>query len=170
MPKIRCSECANVCTIPTTENKCLDRSGGPFCCSAECAAKWIRAQERINITFDNKTVILNPNHECPDGCVYSDVLDMTFKSNFELHFAESMFDHGLRFWYEPMVFVFGGDEYTPDFFFYDHGALVEVKGAWQPGKRKKMKKFREYFSHIPLLVVPWANRECYFPTNEMEAT
>ena len=169
MPKLKCTVCKRLQTIETCENKCLDRSGGPYCCCADCAADWIRQHPLQTITIDHEVIHLNPDHDCPDGCVYSETLDMSFKSHYEQYFAEEMHKRGLRFWYEPIIFVFRGKEYTPDFIFHDHGVLVEVKGLWQAGKRNKLKLFREVFPHFPLLVIPWVCRESYFPANQLEA-
>jgi hypothetical protein len=101
----------------------------------------------------------------PEGAYecHSRRLDMFFRSLYELYFAEAVHEYGLQFLYEPFWFLVGRAKMIPDFYFPDYNCFVEVKGKWGAGQKSKMKRFREHYAHVALLVLPWTAREEFYP-------
>lgn len=145
--------------IPRGEQKCLDY-GGPFVCSLPCVKNWIingfhTRPDPMTLNSDDRwigPVDLGPPD---DGGVYSQLLNMSFRSEFERNCAEFFFCEGLDLQYEKIGFKWGTKLYCPDFYFPFYKSFIEIKGLWHCSTRSKYSSFREAFPEISMLVLPW---------------
>ena len=73
-----------------------------------------------------------------------------YKSEWESSFARFCRENDLNFMYEPFAFSLpNGRWYIPDFMVNGH--MIEIKGVWESGARKKVKLYRKTVG--PLIVL-----------------
>ena len=73
-----------------------------------------------------------------------------YKSEWERKFADFLTSYGLDFRYEPYAFLLPNQKwYIPDFLVNGH--MIEIKGVWEAGARKKAKLYRKTVG--PLIVL-----------------
>ena len=150
MPVKICEVCKRPTNVSSPDWKYIDPVG-PYVCSADCAFKWIK-QATMEGTVLKKAVFLHLDRA---NWEWSPYMRMWFRSNYEKRVAEESRRRGFSVRYEELGFVLSnGNTYTPDFLLRGH-CFVEVKGLWGVGAKLKLKKFREEYPDIPLLVMPW---------------
>lgn len=150
-----CVECKRLQDVRETGYLCADTD---YVCSADCIFSWIESQE------GDRRQGMRMTEENGIGDFYASELDMTFRSFYEMCFALEATRRQLVWEYEAWAFRLEGMKvYIPDFFFPDYGCFIEIKGAWAPGAKKKIKQFCEMYPSTPILVVPWVLRHEFFP-------
>jgi len=131
-------------------------------CSKRCAFNWISTARMPRAAMLKSTYLKRQR----GNAEYSKKLKIFFRSKYEMYVMEDLFDFGIKssFFprYEEVGFTLSnGAVYIPDFFVIDR-CLVEVKGKWGVGGKKKMHVFRAEFPDIPLLVIPWTLKEEFY--------
>jgi|GEM_PF-3098799 len=162
MPTKLCSVCNRLQTIPSKQWGYLDNSGD-FVCSKECVIEWVLHAKMPKAALQNVEYLSRDrgNEE------YSQKMKMYFRSRYELLVAEELYNFGFRVRYEEIGFQLrdGLAHYVPDFYILDH-CLIEVKGKWGVGGKKKMRRFRDDFPEVPLLVIPWNIKSDFYRGKE----
>lgn len=159
MSFVKCSVCHQRSFLTTEDREQLDHSGS-FVCSGECMITWAKREgkkQKGNI-LKNPGIFDSQMGMASD--VWSDVLQIGFRSGYEKSVAEYLWDNHVAFQYEPYTFLLKGEtaSYTPDFYLPDYQTFIEVKGVFH--NRKKLKIFRELYT-VPLIVAPWAIRKTF---------
>jgi len=159
MASSACVICEQFVRVPKGEWKYLDH--GAFVCCKKCILKWME-KSGARQCQPTPSPMVSCQLSRPDHC-YSELLGMSFRSFFEMHVAEWMHESGIRFQYEMWEFMIGVDKWwSPDFWLPDHKCVVEVKGVWWIGARKKLEAFRMRNRHVPVLVIPWVLRHEFY--------
>ena len=120
--------------------------------TAEEIEEWARKQRETR--KKNGTLNVNRNnsksHSRSKSGKRPDLNNQFFRSTWEANVARYFNFLGIKWEYEPKVFVFneikrGTLSYTPDFYLPDKNLWVEVKG-WMDDKSKvKLKRFAKYY-------------------------
>ena len=162
MPNKICCVCERKVLIQQARWKELD--DGPFVCSKNCVFDWIWS--RGGMWSHKGMVKVIPERA---SASWSEKANRFFRSDYEKYFAEESTRKGFLYEFEEYRFLLAGRViYTPDFYFPHTSCFVEVKGPWGISAKGKVQKFREEFSHIPLLVVPWLLHEEFYPKENNE--
>jgi hypothetical protein len=149
MPRRRCVSCKRLQIIQTADWKYLDKNG-PLVCSGECLLEWI-AENSNDGRLDDSWVV------CESDALelWDHELECFFRSWYERCVAIFFRRNHIRFEYECNRIVFESDAvWTPDFYLPDHNIIIEVKGPWKIGDRKKVDLCRQVCA-APILVIPW---------------
>ncbi|PEZ47042.1 hypothetical protein CN367_11795 [Priestia megaterium] len=79
---------------------------------------------------------------------WSEKLQMSFRSNWEIELAEMLTELGIKFEFEPQRFYFRREKesYLPDFFLPEYNCWIEVKGYMDERSLKRVKLFKKYYS------------------------
>ncbi|WP_186439831.1 PDDEXK family nuclease [Bacillus paralicheniformis] len=82
-----------------------------------------------------------------DKKFYSEKLDMTFRSSWEVELAEIMTELGIKWEFEPRRFYFHAEKesYLPDFYLPEFNCWIEVKGFFDLKSQRRMKLFSKYY-------------------------
>lgn len=131
---------------------------GDLVCGPDCIMTWLmHDKHRVDpLTLNSNDRRVGTARLGRPETVYSSLLGRFFRSNYEKNFAEVMASWGVVFTYETVAFVWNSTKsYTPDFYFPQYKAFVELKGRWGSGQRKKYKIFRAVFPEVSMLVAPW---------------
>jgi len=142
MPTVRCCVCAKHVTISTKERQYLIL-GEEYACSRPCVLRWIGQPGDI------------PIDPMLDWGAVLNLQANGFRSHFEHNFARFLNEESVPFAYEPWAFSVGDGWYIPDFWLPKHTKFIETKGRWSAGQKGKMRRFREEYPSIRLLIVPW---------------
>jgi len=67
-----------------------------------------------------------------------------YKSKLEETFAVELTELGIWYVYEPFVY---NKKYVPDFLI-ERSAIIEVKGVWEPGALRKVRRLQEYLKDV----------------------
>lgn len=72
------------------------------------------------------------------------------RSSWEANFARILSMYGIKYQFEPRIFVFhkikrGTKAYTPDFYLPKTDEWVEIKGYMDDASRIKLKRFKQYY-------------------------
>ena len=91
---------------------------------------------------------------------YSNILNKSFRSWFEVLVAEYFYKHCIGFWYEKVTIELFDRKrhWTPDFYIPVARTFVEVKGVWAlGGKRKYVEAVR--ITEEPIILIPYWMKE-----------
>lgn len=162
MSQFLCNVCSNFCWVSSKERKLLDFSGD-FVCSKSCLLTWIK--KHGDSTRLNPKYVVGCEQPCmgtADNC-YSTLVQMAFRSRYELVVAELFYLSHIYFEYEKYGFLLKSNNtfYIPDFFLTKEKIFIEVKGLWRAGARNKVERFREDYSEYPFLVISWPLRKIF---------
>lgn len=147
-----CVACGSLIELRADEYKMLDQSG-PFVCSIRCVYRWIVNNYGYDAKRDPKAFVSALDR---GDAYYSESLRTYFRARTEGLLAEQLVHRWhVRLEYEPYVYKVGKGSYNPDFYFPEYGCFIEAKGVWEASNRSKLKKFRDAYPCIQLLVVPW---------------
>lgn len=134
-------------------------------CSPDCILFHIRSYEngssiaklnRDMLSIDGASI---SDILCMDkGEVYSEKHQCCFRSRWEMEVADWLTKCGISIMYEPFCFEVGEGYYCPDFL-TTNGVFIEVKGKWGFGSKQKVKRFKDKYSSIPLIVIPYYLRK-----------
>lgn len=93
---------------------------------------------------------------------YSDVLQQSFRSEFEVLVAEYFTRKDIIFWYEAITLeLFNGTRHwTPDFYMPESRTFVEVKGVWALGGKKKYTEAVKT-TEEPIILIPYWMKELF---------
>ena len=86
---------------------------------------------------------------------YSKKFDMWFRSVYEIEVAEWLTLNGIDWEYECVYYDVAGQVCIPDFRLPDYGVILEVKGLWMQGSRRKILGLRELYPHEHVIVADW---------------
>lgn len=90
-----------------------------------------------------------------DYGVWSNTLQMAFRSDFERVVALYLYERQHRFWYEQVSIKVETKTYTPDFYIPEAACFIEVKGVWGAGSKAKYKKaMKLLYPHESLILLP----------------
>ncbi len=77
---------------------------------------------------------------------------MFFRSQFEVEVAKFLTARKIKWEYEKWTLDLGDQKYTPDFYLPEKALMLEVKGRWLGGGKKKFRKAIK--KGYPLLLIP----------------
>jgi len=164
MPHKKCDICGKRITVKVSEWKYLDK-GGEFAHHLPCVMQWIGKFGEIP-----RVKIRTHFYGVNDGYGYvKPAENRPFRSKYEEYFVAKV-DPVMPLLFEAVEFRWGTKTYTPDFYFFNHGCFVEIKGLWMPSQRSKYKSFRKEFPDVRLLVIPWISRKEYYEADTIGAT
>lgn len=157
MPSRNCSVCGQK-IVWKPGNWKFELKRQPYFCSAKCAMNWLLGiNSGVHPTCLDGCSYTEP-HPCKTTDLFSTKFGIYFRSKYELLVAESFLLYGFCFEYEKWLFNVDGTYYLPDFLvkLSDVNVLIEVKGVWEPGSKKKVFSYMEaYGDELPLVVFPW---------------
>ena len=164
MAKETCCSCGRKVVIHPRDRNYLHKST-EFLCSKECLLhkiKSYKSNEQVipDLKYDMSYSL--DSNQLTKG--YSQILEMSFRSEYEAAVAEFLNSSSIDFLYEPFCFKFGVFTYTPDFYIkppYD--CFIEVKGVFGIGKKKKLTQFIEAYPNVNFIFVPWTLRSQFIP-------
>jgi hypothetical protein len=152
VPDILCSSCKKKSFVWEDNRKLLD-SSGDFVCSLPCLLTWIRGSQ------------VNPRFRTWENHAHKLAIEtpVQFRSEYEERVARWLSGQGISWHFERWGFYVGEKKaYIPDFYLFEHGVFLEVKGRWGVGQKTKMAEFRKQYPEVPLLVVPWTLSEKFY--------
>ncbi len=156
MPRRACNICKGFQEVSSAEWKLINFAG-EFVCSQKCILGWIKQRQfspSEGLAILDQAVQLK---QVADRAV-------SFRSQYEYHFAKWLSGQGIDWHYETWGFTVGETKtYTPDFYLPLYSAFMEVKGQWGLGQKKKMEMFKLEYPNVPILVVPWTVRAEFYP-------
>jgi hypothetical protein len=160
MPRRLCKVCKKTISISQKDWKyCLD--GTAFLCGKDCLEKQIKSfHNEASLGVEANYIpssLFNVNQSM--YATHSDLLNMNFRSDYEVRIAEFLHTCSLDFLYEPYTLELDDLSLTPDFYVkppYD--CFIEVKGVFGIGKKKKLKKFLKAYSSLNFIFIPWTMR------------
>ncbi len=156
---VQCEICKRLQTISGADWKYLDRDGD-FCCSKDCIKEWLSI---VRTPGSYQAALIDPS---ADFC-YSAKTRQTYRSRYEMYFAEWLQAEQIPHYYELVEFYWdSGKRYTPDFYFPETQSFVEIKGAWGPSQKSKLASFRAHNPTVSVLVVPWTLADQFYPDEE----
>ena len=163
--RYKCIECGEEVWLTHSVSKQV-WPGLPYLCSAECIVSYIKAlpdftaqrsafqpRQELDITGDS-----NPIWDCYTRRHY--------KSIPEVNFARLLLSEGIEFTYEAHYLPVGTTIYIPDFLVMRKNLMIEIKGVWSPGSRKKFAKVMELYPPETSLMIP--SFVCYEFGKEVE--
>lgn len=158
MPTRNCSVCGQSIVWKSGEWK-FELKQRPYFCSAACALEWVLGTQKCEYPNSlDGCYYVHPSSSRPTAA-FSSLLNMYFRSKYEVLVAESFVLRGFRFQYENWMLDMDGTWYVPDFLVTLNDSthvFVEVKGLWEPGSKKKVFKYLETHGNtLPLVVFPW---------------
>lgn len=157
MPSRNCSVCGKQIVWKQGEWK-FELKHQPYFCSAQCALNWLLGLPSGEHPTCLDCCSYTAPHPCRTTDVFSTKFNIYFRSKYELLVAESFLLYGFCFEYEKWLFEIDGTYYLPDFLvkLNEVNVLVEVKGVWEPGAKKKVLTYIDnYGDTLPLVVFPW---------------
>lgn len=77
----------------------------------------------------------------------------TFRSTYELRFAQALDRLGWEWSYEPKRFLLSEGSYLPDFFVPEMEAYIEIKGWFDERGKRRVRMFRDEYPDLPLVVI-----------------
>jgi hypothetical protein len=160
MPTRRCETCKEKIVIKQSEWKYQHGAVGMYC-SKECLAEQIRAFATIDSGYSELDYMPSPINGMKISHYesYSKSMNISFRSDFEKRVARFLRDQEFDFLYEPYCFEFETFSYTPDFYVKPpYNCLIEVKGVFGVGGKKKLSLFLEYYPNINFIFIPWTMR------------
>jgi hypothetical protein len=157
--EVKCGGCKNRPRLSYGDYKGLHKSF-PFYCSKDCVKAAIH--EAIN-TPPATLLICPPKVVQADRTCWSDSLQTAFASKFEVHVAQWLTGEGFSWQYEPFGITIGEHGVWTVDFFVERKVLVEVKGRWGAGQVAKVDRFRKQYPDQPLIFIPWAIHEQFYP-------
>lgn len=168
--RTRCSVCGNSFAIDAREAGGLVGFDRAFC-SSKCLVRYIQSVPKDGVPdrwIDAGIVrVRTPSDFDRSALCYSFLLRTGFRSYYEGRVAEVLvLRYGMRLFYEPFeVEVPIGSKsriYIPDFFLPEHGVLLEVKGAWLHGGKRKFFEALKRIGEDRLILVPSHLRKSFF--------
>ena len=142
----RCCVCGEFFDLHRSASRIADRQF-PMQCSIGCLKKHIRIWKfpKINtgelLTSPDWKIVPKPAH----------MLSKHMRSEYEYAFAKLFKEHNIEYRYEPFAIrLENGDRYVPDFYLPEYWTLVECKGTWGMGAKKK---FKRVLLEVPSLII-----------------
>ncbi len=139
--------CGKGIKIPLkTARKLLIEEAEQFC-SASCLLSYIKSFKEVSRVFSLYEATLPQTGEVWDGHH-----QMFFRSQFEVEVAKFLTARKVKWEYEKWTLNLGDQKYTPDFYLPEKALMLEVKGRWLGGGKKKFRKAIK--KGYPLLLIP----------------
>lgn len=140
--------CGKGIKIPLkTARKLLIEEAEQFC-SASCLLSYIKEFDARSANYLPLRSAVLPQ----TGEVWDDHHQMFFRSQFEVDVAKFLTEAKIVWEYEKHTLILGNQRYTPDFYLTDKALMLEVKGRWLGGGKKKFRKAVK--KGYPLLLIP----------------
>lgn len=161
-----CIACGNTWMLSHKSNKYVDRDS--FVCDIGCLYKAIKSNLPGD-THPSQYPLASSDEYAGSGEIAcnSELLKMTFRSNFEARVCEWLHHKKIVFEYEKYRFLLKTAEennglpltWMPDLYLPEYGIFLEVKGLKGAGFTKKLTLFRQQLP-FPVILVPWTlNKE-----------
>lgn len=155
--RVRCDICDDFKYLKYKENKTIHPELA-FYCSKHCLEK---ALQIPGGKFNGMDTI--PVEDQVDRYVESWKLKTCFKTKYEMHVAEWLTDLDYEWYYELYAIKFNEhDIWIPDFILPEQQILIEVKGLWNQGQKKKMSRFIEYHPDVKVVAIQWPIRDEFY--------
>lgn len=157
MPTRICSFCGKMITWKSSTWK-YEYKEPPFFCSAPCCMDWLLKEEGGEYPIDLDGCSRNTRVASATTNIYSPKFETYFRSTYELLVAEVFYQFGIPFEYEEWLFQVGKVYYLPDFLIKTEFGyfIIEVKGVFEPGSKKKIRTYHSLYGDIlPLVLFPW---------------
>ena len=109
----------------------------------------------LHKSFDRDAMQFNVMYKATlpqTGEVWDDCHQMFFRSWFEVDVAKFLTACKIKWEYEKWTLDLGDQKYTPDFYLPGKALMLEVKGRWLGGGKKKFRKAIK--KGYPLLLIP----------------
>ncbi len=113
-------------------------------------------KERPEMVGKNNPMFTHPDaRKSKYGKVgFREDLGFVVRSSWEADMSRIFNYLGFDFQYEPCSFALSdGTTYTPDFYLHDTEELIEVKGYWIKGARKKFRQFRKDYPNLNIEII-----------------
>lgn len=149
--------CGNPFVLPLSALDNLIVSDTTFCspvCFSLYISRRVTALKSFGIISERQqeNVSLSDASEA-EYAVWSDMLQMSFRSHFEKVVALYLHKMHHKFWYEKVSIQVGTKKYTPDFYLPEAACFIEVKGVWGAGSKAKYKKAIKLLEPMESLVL-----------------
>lgn len=153
---LECCICGSQTEISKKDKKYIIESE-EFTCSLECIKEWVL--RNCNHKFDpyKEAELISTVFMCQ-----GESNKISYKSEYERYFAFYISNIiRMSFGYEVFGFKLSTGTYTPDFWLTAN-VFIEVKGLIGTGFRNKLKRFREEYPEVKLLVIPWVLKDNFY--------
>ena len=159
-----CTVCGNWFQVPTKESKFFNIESEVFC-SLNCLLSYIKASQPFDFcTLPQIELATTDCFGIGEPSCYSLRLNTNFRSMFEVVVAETfVLLEKFRLRYEPFVITLNNQSgkefhYLPDFYFPDHGIILEVKGGWRGGGMKRFRAAKALLNNRLILIPSFYRR------------
>ena len=159
--RVRCDSCEDFKYLKSDEVKNIHPELA-FYCSKPCVLEALKVPgEKFN------GLDTTPVEDQSDRHVESWALKTCFKTMFEMRVAEWLTELDYEWYYELYAIEFSEDGdrrdiWIPDFVLPTQQILIEVKGKWNQGQKKKMGRFLRAHPHVKVVAIQWAIRDEFY--------
>jgi len=124
-------------------------------CSAACLLESIKACQSNGRPGYQK---VPKDYDENDRDHYSREFDQFFRSAYEIEVAKWLTLNGIEWEYEQIWYEVVGKVCIPDFRLITYPVILEVKGLWLAGSKRKLKNLRNLYPRENILVADWTLR------------